>query len=168
MRAAQSSLRVNRIAIDSRVGATLRAPLSGIVASVNNKIGETVQASLPVVSVAPVGAIEAELLLPTRSAGLVQKGQPVRLHIDAFPYQRYGSIRGRIVEIGQAAVLPTEYAAPITFKEPSYRIRVSILSELMNADGRKPEVKVGMTLSGDIVTDKRTVIQWLVDPLRYR
>ena len=168
LRAAQSSLRVNRITIDSRVGATLRAPISGVVASINDQIGETVQASLPVVSIAPVGAIGAELLLPTRSAGLIQNGQSVRLHIDAFPYQRYGSLRGRIVEMGRAAVVPTEYAAPITFKEPSYRIRVRILSRLMNADGRKPEVKVGMTLSGDIIADKRTVLQWLTDPLHSR
>ncbi len=166
LRASQSSLRVSRIAVDNKVGATLRAPIDGTIAAINDQAGETAQAALPVISVAPFGPVEAELLLPTRAAGLIQRGQAVRLFIDAFPYQRYGAMIGVISEIGRAAVVPNEYAAPIRFTDASYRVRVRITRGLMNVPGETPKVQVGMTLTGSIVADKRTVLQWLLDPLR--
>lgn len=164
----KANLRSSRIGLDYRTGATLRAPVAGTVASINNQPGETAQPSLAVVSIAPPGNLEAELLLPTRSAGLVQHGQSVRLFVDAFPYQRYGAIEGVVDQIGRAAVSPAEYVAPIAFKEPSYRIRVRILKGLMPADRSKPILQAGMTLTAIIVADKRTILEWLTDPLRGR
>lgn len=168
LRASQANLRASRVAIDYRTGATLRAPIAGTVATINSHPGETAQSSLAVVSVAPAGPVEVELLLPTRAAGLVEPGQSVRLYVDAFPYQRYGAMRGVIEEIGRAAVGPTEYAAPIPFKEASYRVRVRLLQGLMRVDGSQPQIQVGMTLNASIIADKRTMLQWLIDPLRGR
>ncbi len=165
LRSAKAGLRADRIGLEYRTAATLRAPVSGVVAAVNNRAGETARSALAVVSIAPRGELEAELLLPTRAAGLVRRGQRVRLYVDAFPYQRYGALEGVVDVIGHAAVSPAEYLAPISFSEPSYRIRVR-LRQFPKMPGRvEPRIEAGMTIRGSIVVDRRTILQWITDPM---
>jgi hypothetical protein len=41
--------------------------------------------------------LQAEIYIPSRAIGFVKPGQEVRLLYDAFPYQRFGAYRGRVV-----------------------------------------------------------------------
>jgi membrane fusion protein len=95
----------------------------------------------------------------------VNTGQNVRLMVDAFPFQQYGVIQGEIREISATALRPGEMAAPIEFKEAVYRVNVTLSADAITAYGLSRPLQSGMTLKADIITDKRTFMSWLLDPL---
>ncbi|TWB40398.1 hypothetical protein FBZ90_1091 [Nitrospirillum pindoramense] len=90
----------------------------------------------------------------------------MRLRIDAFPYQRFGTVQGRVTQISRATYRNGELLAPITLKEPVYRVTVSLERTSINAYGEKRSLASGMTLTGDVVTDRLHFIDWVLDPLR--
>lgn len=147
-------------------GMVLTAPVSGQVVAMGARVGEAALPAVALVTIAPEGSpLEARLLVPTRSAGMLAPGQDVRLMVDAFPFQRFGAVEGTITEVARAVVRPGEIAAPIEFKEAAYTVRVTIPSATIDAYGATRALESGMTLTADMITDRRTFLTWLLDPL---
>ena len=109
----------------------------------------------------------AELYAPSRAIGFTRVGQEVRLMYDAFPFQRFGSFAGRISTISRTVLAPNEVDAPIQgqMREPVYRIRVQIAAQSIQAFGEQIPLQPGMTLAANIVLDRRTFLEWLLDPI---
>ena len=107
----------------------------------------------------------AELLLPTRSAGFVGKGDVARLRFDAFPYQRFGFVVSTVERIDKAVMLKGEATLPIALREPVYRVRTRLDTQGIRADGEAFRLRSGMLLEADIILDRRTLLDWLLDPL---
>ena len=53
------------------------------------------------------GRIEAELLAPSRAIGFIQTGQAVALSLQAFPYQRFGTVPGKISTVSSTVISPS-------------------------------------------------------------
>ncbi|MCL1050327.1 HlyD family efflux transporter periplasmic adaptor subunit [Shewanella abyssi] len=144
----------------------IRASEPGTVASIQVVEGEFIVNSRPLMSLIPQGAVlVAELLLPTRSAGFVKQGDEARLRFDAFPYQRFGFLESRISRIDKALLLEGEARVPVTLSEPVYRIRTQLSKQDMLAYGNKFPLKSGMLLEADIVLDRRSLLDWLLEPI---
>jgi multidrug efflux pump subunit AcrA (membrane-fusion protein) len=147
-------------------GMVISAPVSGTVVAMAARRGEVVLPQVVLATIAPEGSpLEARLLVPTRAAGLVQPGQDVRLMVDAWPFQRFGAVEGTVHEIAHAVIRPGELAAPVEFKEAVYLVRVRVPRPAITAYGALRPLDNGMTLKADLVTDRRTLLQWLLDPL---
>jgi membrane fusion protein len=142
------------------------APVAGRVAALQAQPGQTAVARSPLAALVPAGSsLEANLLLPSRAAGLVQTGQEVRLRIDAFPYQRFGVVVGHIIQVSRSTYREGELIAPIAFTDPVYRVTVSLDRNSVSAYGEERQLTPGMTLIGDIITDRRNFIDWITDPI---
>ena len=115
----------------------------------------------------PVGGkLEAELLTPSRAVGFIEPGQEVQLQLQAFPYQRFGVLRGIIKSISSTVLGPPRSPSPgLSIQEPVFRVRVALSRDIMEAYGKIYPLQPGMLLSADIVFDRRTLLQWLFDPL---
>src|SRR5207249_4411165 len=95
-----SSLDQQLTEYESRLTFVVTAPADGTATAVLATEGQTANPSLPLVSLLPRGAaLEAHLFVPSDSIGFVAAGQTVALRYEAFPYQRFGSYRGRVAEI---------------------------------------------------------------------
>lgn len=165
LRAARAGLRANAAELGYRSAATLTAPISGVVTAVNLRAGETAKPGIPVISIAPPGPLCAEILLPTRAAGLLRPGQPVHVLVDAFPFQRYGALSGNVESISRAIVVPGEYPSPVKFEQAAYRVRVRLSAQQFRSNGKTYSLEPGMTLTAEIVTERRSILNWLLDPL---
>jgi multidrug efflux pump subunit AcrA (membrane-fusion protein) len=153
----------NQMAVSSTL---LSSPVDGQVVGVNARVGDQAIAGAPLFSLAPTGSpLEAQVLVPTRSAGFMTKGQSVRVMVDAFPFQQFGAMEGQVREIARSATRPGEIAAPIEFKEPVYRVRVALTGPNLKAYGVDKPLQPGMTIKADVITDKRTFLSYLLDPL---
>lgn len=147
-------------------GSVLSAPVSGQVVALGARVGEVASAQIPLVTIAPEGsALEARLLVPTRAAGMLRVGLDVRLMVDAFPFQRFGALEGSVREVARAVVRPNEIAAPIEIQEAVYAVRVAIPQGGFRVYGSERPLESGMTLTADIITDRRSFMDWLLDPL---
>lgn len=149
---------------------TLTAPVSGTVAAVLLRQGQSVKISEPVMTLVPDDAhIQIELYATSQNAGFIQPGQRVALRFAAFPYQKFGVLYGSILAISRTTLTPLDLlpVSPITWKENEghYRIIVEPENTFIMAYGKKETLRPGMTLEGDVRLDTRYLWEWLTEPL---
>jgi membrane fusion protein len=53
----------------------------------------------------------------------------------------------------------------LAIQEPVFRVRVTLSREAVEAYGKTYLLQPGMLLSANIVFDRRSLLQWLFDPL---
>lgn len=147
----------------------LRATAPGQVGRVIASVGHTVAAGEPVLTIEPpTGGLFADIYVSTRNAGFVQIGQPVRLAIDAFPFERFGHVEATVVEVGSAVITPREAEAmrlPITLAEPSFRLRARLDRTSVAAYGRTFPLQAGLVGRADLLLDRRPLAALLIDPV---
>ena len=162
----QSSLKLRVIDLSSRKSITITAPVAGQVAALQAISGSSVDNRSPLLTVLPLGGrLEAHLFVPTSAVGFVEVGQEVRLLYGAFNYRRFGAHSGVVSEISSAMFSPLDAKANIVVNEPTYRVTVQISKESVRAYGQRFPLQAGMLLTADIVLEKRSLIEWLLDPL---
>lgn len=149
---------------------TLTAPVSGTVAAVLIRQGQSVRASEPVMTLVPDNArLQIELYATSQKAGFIQPGQRVALRFAAFPYQKFGIQYGTIREISRTTLTPSDLlsVSPMTWQENEghYRIIVEPENTFILAYGKKELLRPGMTLEGDVSLDTRYLWEWLTEPL---
>lgn len=143
------------------------APVAGQIAVLPLAAGQEAATGSTLVVLVPAGSrLEAELYVPSRAVGFIRSGQEVRLMYQAFPYQKFGTARGRISSVSRTVLAPEEIQAPgVRPQEASFRARVELDRPYVEAYGEQVRVIPGMLLSADIVVERRTLFEWLFDPL---
>ena len=143
------------------------ATVAGRVVAVPVSRGQTVAPQSVVAVLTPEGStLEAELYVPSRSAGFIEKGQEVRLMYQAFPYQKFGTARGEVRSVSRTVLAPAEVAIPgLEIHEPVFRVKVALASDAVRAYGQSIPIQPGMLLSAGIVIDRRSLLEWLLDPI---
>jgi membrane fusion protein len=164
---AEASLQQRRAEAEARRLQFVTAPVSGRVAALPIITGQTIGAGGTLAIIVPVdGKLEAELLAPSRAVGFVQTGQDVEISLQAFPYQRFGTIRGTVRTVSSTVIGPNEIGIQgLRVEEPVFRIRVSLSRETVQAYGQAIPMQPGMLASAEIVFDRRSLLHWLFDPI---
>lgn len=141
----------------------LRAPVAGKVTALTARVGQPANPQVPLMTIVPAGsALQAELAVPSSAIGFVKPGQEVRLAIDAFPYQRFGTVKGRILTVAATAI---SAQGPNGATVLVYPVKVKLDQSSVNAYGRSEPLVSGMTLTARIVTEKQSLLEWLFEPL---
>lgn len=174
IQAAQADLQTSSASIQQRTADVeqrrsqfILAPVSGRVAALPVAAGQTLAAGATISVIIPEGSrIEVELMAPSRSIGFVKPGQEVQISLQAFPYQRFGTMPGVIRTISSTVLAPNEVVIQgLNIQEPVYRVRVTMAREAMHAYGEEIQLQPGMMASAEIVFDRRSLIEWLFDPI---
>lgn len=143
-------------------GYSLTTPIDGRVTALTARLGQPAIEQQPLMFIVPANATpRAELYVPTSAAGFLEVGQEVRLAVDAFPYQRFGSVAARITEISSVAI-PKAAAQGNTV--PVYLVTAELSAPFVKAFGRSQPLLPGMTLSARIITQRQSLIEWLFEP----
>lgn len=160
-----SELRNQLVRLQHEKSSVIRAPKAGIVSGVFPRTGQFVDSGSVLMSLLPEEAqLEAIVYIPSRAIAFIESGQSVRLRFHAFPYERFGVYEGRIYEVSHTVLLPEE-VADLTIQEPSYRVRVRLSSQRIQAYNRELLLRPGMTLDGDVISEHRSLLQWLFEPI---
>lgn len=162
----QNGLHQAKLQQQAQTSYIVRAPVAGRVSSVQGAAGQQLRPDAPVVTILPEDAgLVVHLLAPSRTVGLVASGDDVELKVDAFPYQQFGLLPAAVSGISQSPFMPGDWDTPIRYNEPVYKVVVALERDYVFADGKKRSLMVGMTLTGDIVVDRRRLIDWILEPL---
>jgi membrane fusion protein len=166
-KAAEANLEQRMNDAEARRVQFVLSPVAGRVAALPVAAGQPVSPGGTVAVVIPEGAkLEAELLAPSSAAGFIRPGQDTRLMLQAFPHQRFGTIKGSIKAISRTVLGPAEISIPgLRIEEPVFRVRVALARDDIQAYGEAIPLQPGMLLSADVVFDRRSLIRWLFDPL---
>lgn len=169
----RSQLRSSGVALKQSLAETdaqgtivLRAPIAGKVASLNGRVGEFIPGGAVLATISPPGPLLAELLVPSRASGRLAQGERVGLMVDAFPFQRFGALSGTIAEIGRAPVPSVAGGSPPGDMDARYRVLVKIDPMSMQSFEARGVLRPGMALKADIVLDRQTLLDLVLDPIR--
>ncbi len=161
-----SLLKQRIIELEGDESYAIKASTSGIVTAIQANIGQVVSANSSLLTIIPEDTeLVAELFLPSRAIGFVQKGQKVLIKFDAFAYQQFGLYEGKIDEISQSIIPASEAGIPLVNNEPVYKIKVILDKQFITAYGKKIKLQAGMQLNASIVLETRTLGQWLLAPI---
>jgi membrane fusion protein len=146
----------------------VRAPGAGVVSTLVIKTGQNVIAGQAILSILPKDSkLEAQLLVPSRAVGFVDSGDRVMLRYRAYPYQKFGQQYGEVVRISRSALSPAEAAVVLGHASelPLYSVVVALDRQSIDAYGKVEALKPGMALDADILLDRRSLWQWMFEPL---
>jgi len=138
------------------------APVDGIITDVTStQPGDKIQANTPLGGIAPKDAkpiVKVEIAEHDRA--FLKEGLPVQLKFNAFPYQRYGLIKGTLEYIS-----PATKPSPAT-KQPVYEGRVTLERDHYLVADKKYPLRYGMTATAEVVVRERRLIDLALDPFR--
>jgi membrane fusion protein len=157
--------KLEQVRSDSTYAVT--SPIDGVVVAVPSKVGQTAQPGSTLVILTPKNSpLEAELYVPSRAFGFVRPDQEVSLQYEAFSYKKFGAGKGRVLAVSQTPLTPAEAAlSGVTANEPVFKVRVALEKDYVMAYGNQAKLRPGMLLKADIIIERRSIIDWLLDPL---
>lgn len=140
---------------------SLVAPVAGTVLSFDvANTGEVVQAGQTVAEIAPYGApLVLSALLPDREAGFVEPGMTAQVKLDAYSYQDYGVIPGKVVSVSSNTIIDEKLGE-------GYRVKIELERNYITEDLKKILFRPGQTATAEIVTRRLRIIDVLLDPIR--
>jgi len=149
----------------------VRASHDGTVSAVLAEPGQAVSPASALASLVPAGAtLQAHLYAPSRAVGFVQGGQTVRLRLEAFPYQKFGHLEGRVLQVSRTPLAAGELAALSLAGSPGARpgealFRITVAFDTAASPRGEQPLTAGMRLQGDVLLERRRLIEWLFEPL---
>ncbi|MCX7228265.1 MAG: HlyD family type I secretion periplasmic adaptor subunit [Burkholderiales bacterium] len=136
----------------------LRAPVDGVVNRVYvNTVGGVLRPGEPIFELTPVdGKVVVEARVRPADRAELHEGVAANVRISAFDSVRHGVMRGRVTEVSADTV-------PDDKGDRLFRVKV----EVDATDSPIPidRLSAGMTATADLVTGRRTVLEYLVSPL---
>lgn len=138
----------------------LGAPIDGTVQQLAvHTIGGVVETGKAVMVIVPDHPdVEVEAKVRNRDAGFIKVGQDVAVKLDAFPFNRYGTVSGHVIAMSHDAV-PDQKLGPV------FVARIRLDSASINIDGRQVPLGAGLGVTADIRTGSRTIMSWLLSPI---
>jgi hemolysin D len=137
------------------------SPINGTITSLHvSHSGEVVQPGQNIAEIARQGApLILMASLPSREAGFVKPGMPVQLKFEAFPYQEYGIIPGKVMEVSADAKQDEKLG-------PFYQVQIALERNAINSELGPVKFKAGQTASAEIVLRRRHIADILLDPIK--
>ena len=160
----------------------LTAPVDGIVQQLAaHTVGGVVTPAQPLLVVVPLDShLEIEARVSNRDIGFVEAGQEAEIKVETFNFTRYGLLHGSVSTVSADAVGrddPQEETPDKTQRsedtsrtprneEPVYTARVSLERTQMQVENKLVNLSPGMAVTVEIKTGSRTIISYLLSPLR--
>jgi len=139
---------------------TIVAPVDGVVQQLSiHSVGAIVTPAQHLMVVVPQqDSLEIEAILENKDIGFVDVGQQTEIKIDAFPFTKYGTIAGEIVDLSNDAVADE-------IRGLVYKMRVLMQRSEMSVNGRRVSLSPGMTVTVEAKTGTRRMIEYFLSPL---
>lgn len=138
---------------------SIKAPVSGVLQSFNKFYqGSLVQAGETLAVISPQAQLIAECYVDTRNVGLLKQQQPTLFQVDAFDYNYFGILTGKITFIDN------DYT--VIDNKPVFKVRCLLDNKQLHLkNGFTGDIKKGMTLQARFVVTRRSLWQLLFDKI---
>lgn len=153
-----------------RAHVALKAPADAVVLDLAPRsIGSVLREAEPVVTLVPLKVpLEAEVSVNARDVGRVTTGDTVRIKLDPYPFQKFGTAAGTIRTISRDA-FPADQKAegkgPATPSVFHARVALDDGGRLDGHPSRTVRLLPGMAVTAEIKVGRRRVISYFLYPL---
>lgn len=150
----------------------LKAPQDGIVKELAiHSIGTVLSPGAVILTIVPDNEpLVVEAMINNDDVGFVRPEQHVRLKVNSFPFEEYGMIDGEVerVEADSQDNTASQYGVRGSgdSSQSSYKAIISLNNQFIESGGRKLNLVSGMQVVAEIKLGKRTIMQYLLSPVR--
>lgn len=136
---------------------TIKAPVAGTVSQLGGRYpGSYVQAGEVLGVVSPDSNLLVECYVSPKDIGLLRPGMTTRMQVDAFDYNQWGMVQGKITEVSNDIIVMND--------TPVFRIKCQPDQNFLSLkEGYKGYLKKGMTLRARFVVTRRSLFDLLYD-----
>jgi adhesin transport system membrane fusion protein len=128
-----------------------------------NTVGGVLKAGDELMQISPSGVeLLAEVKILPADVGLLAASMPASVKIDSFDYSIYGSLFGQLDYISSDTLSETSGNGQV---QTFYRARIKFDPKSINPKLPLDTLKTGMTVSVDIKTGSRSVLQYIFKPI---
>jgi adhesin transport system membrane fusion protein len=138
------------------------APVRGIVNRIHRStLGSMARQGEELIELVPLDdTLLVEAHVRPDDIAFLYPGQPVKVQITAYDASRYGSLDGEILRIGADAVTRSERD-----EEEFFVVEIRTKGTILDADGVAVEIMPGMVAQANILTGRKTVLEYLLQPV---
>ncbi|MGH8568892.1 MAG: HlyD family type I secretion periplasmic adaptor subunit, partial [Gammaproteobacteria bacterium] len=152
----------------------LKAPQAGIIKDLaTHTLGAVVSPGTVLMTLVPSHeALRAEVMVKNEDVGFVHQGQPAKIKMAPYPFQKYGLIEGRVVHVSADAndAQAQNHGAEESKAKPqpslTYKAIIELNAQVIERDGRRYTLTPGMHVVAEIHQGSRTVLEYLLSPVR--
>jgi len=150
-----------QVAMEDRVKRTqVRSPVDGTVNQILvNTIGGVLKPGMDILEIVPDDdALVVEAKIKPSDIAFIYPGLRAIVKLTAYDFAIYGGLEGEVVHISADTIVDEQ-------QEHYYLVRIKTDRNYLGEDDNRKNIIVGMTVIADIVTGKKTVMQYLLKPI---
>ncbi|MFM2311227.1 MAG: hypothetical protein RLZZ04_503 [Cyanobacteriota bacterium] len=137
----------------------LKAPVKGTVFDLPiQKPGDVLQPGDKVAEIAPEDSpLVVIAQMATAESGSLAKGMPVKLKFDAYPFQDYGIVTGKLTGIS-----PTSKQGKVA----NYNLEIKLDRDCLPTAHKCIALRPGDTVAAEVIVRQRRIIDFILDPFK--
>ena len=147
---------LNQRVLESPIeGTVFRLPIQGS--------GEVVQPGEMIAEIAPKGtSLLLRAQMGTTESGSLAQGMSVKMKFDAYPFQDYGVVEGKLVEISPT----TEEVETPEGKVTAYNLEIQLNQTCIPTPNECIALRPGDTATAEVIVRQRRIIDFILDPFK--
>lgn len=150
-----------QVAIKDRVTRTnVRSPVNGTIKQLLiNTVGGVLSPGMNILEIVPNDkSLLVETKIKPSDIAFIYPGQKAVLKFTAYDFAIYGGLEGEVTHISADTITDEK-------GEEFYLVRIKSRANYLGTEDNKKHIIVGMTAQVDIITGKKTVMQYLMKPI---
>lgn len=141
----------------------LFSPVNGIIKQINiNTVGGVVKSGTDLIEIVPLSDILLiEAKIDPKDIAFINPQQKAIVKITAYDFSIYGALEGKIVEISADSIEDKNSKEQKSY----YKVMIQTEKNFLEKDGTKLPIIPGMITSVDIITGKKSILDFILKPI---
>ncbi len=142
----------------------VRSPIDGIIFELPiTKPGAVIQPGQRIAQIAPQKTdLVLKAQMPSQDSGFLQVGMPVKVKFDAYPFQEYGIVPGKVTWISPDSKINETPAGNIG----TYELEVTLEQQYVQSGSKQVFLTAGQTANAEVIIRQRRIIDFVLDPFK--
>lgn len=157
----QSQIASLKLQLNQRI---VRSPIDGIIFELPvSKPGQVLQPGQRIAQIAPLDTgVVLKASMPIQDSGFLKVGMPVKVKFDAYPYQEYGIVEGKVAWVSpDSKVQPTPQG-----NSESFELEITLDKQYVENGEKRVTLNPGQTADAEVVIRQRRIIDFVLDPFK--
>ncbi|GAA6619435.1 HlyD family type I secretion periplasmic adaptor subunit [Scytonema sp. NUACC26] len=150
-----------KLQLEQRV---VKSPVDGVIFELPiEKPGAVVQPGQMIAQIAPKDTpFVLRASIPSQNSGFLKVGNKVKIKFDAYPFQDYGIVSGRVSRISPDSKLQDTNQG----KMETFELDITLDSSEIQVGNKRIPLTPGQTATAEVITRQRRVIDFILDPFK--
>ncbi|BAY28580.1 HlyD family secretion protein [Nostoc carneum NIES-2107] len=142
----------------------IKSPINGVIFNMPiKKPGVFVQTGETIARISPQGvpfAMKANI--PSQESGFLKVGMPVKVKFDAYPFQDYGVITGKVIRLSPDSKLIETPQGKIEV----FEMEIALNQSDIQVGNKRIPLTPGQTATAEVIVRQRRLIDFILDPFK--